>query len=133
MPVGPMNYEAAMMVEVLNDRRATTACSVVDRVKLLTDLSGVASTTSSVRETFSNLRHGFAAVARTCDVALLGDGEADPFRLHVRPGVETQRAGTVRAGTWTDTGWPATMESAVRSGRTAAAHVLERARDTVST
>ena len=51
----------------------------------------------------------------------------------VRPGVETQRADTVRAGTWTDTGWPATMESAVRSGRAAAAHVLERARDTVST
>ena len=51
----------------------------------------------------------------------------------VRPGVETQRDGVVRAGTWTDTGWPATMESAVRSGRAAAAYVLERARDTVST
>ncbi|MGB6771258.1 MAG: FAD-dependent oxidoreductase, partial [Candidatus Dormiibacterota bacterium] len=24
------------------------------------------------------------------------------------------------AGNWTDTGWPATMEGAVRSGRTAA-------------
>ena len=51
----------------------------------------------------------------------------------VRPGVATQRPDTVRAGTWTDTGWPATMESAVRSGHAAAAHVLERARDTVST
>ena len=48
-----------------------------------------------------------------------------------RPGVETRRAGVVRAGTWTDTGWPATMESAVRSGR-AAARAIERARDTVS-
>jgi hypothetical protein len=41
-----------------------------------------------------------------------------------RPGVETSRPGTVRAGTWIDTGWPATMESAVRSGRAAAQHLL---------
>jgi squalene-associated FAD-dependent desaturase len=42
----------------------------------------------------------------------------------VRPGVETSHPGVVRAGTWTDTGWPATMESAIRSGRTAAQHIL---------
>jgi squalene-associated FAD-dependent desaturase len=42
----------------------------------------------------------------------------------VRPGVETSRPGVVRAGAWTDTGWPATMESAVLSGRRAAQHVL---------
>jgi squalene-associated FAD-dependent desaturase len=41
-----------------------------------------------------------------------------------RPGAETTRSRVVRAGTWTDTGWPATMESAVRSGRSAAQHVL---------
>jgi squalene-associated FAD-dependent desaturase len=41
-----------------------------------------------------------------------------------RPGVETEHEGVVRAGTWTDTGWPATMESAVRSGRRAAQHLL---------
>jgi squalene-associated FAD-dependent desaturase len=39
----------------------------------------------------------------------------------VRPGTQTARANVVRAGAWTDTGWPATMESAVRSGRAAAA------------
>jgi len=48
-----------------------------------------------------------------------------------RPGPETTRPGVVRAGTWTDTGWPATMESAVRSGRSAAQHVLSRLRATV--
>ncbi|HEY8525377.1 MAG TPA: hydroxysqualene dehydroxylase HpnE [Acidimicrobiales bacterium] len=32
--------------------------------------------------------------------------------------------GLVLAGAWTDTGWPATMEGAVRSGRTAAHHAL---------
>ena len=42
-----------------------------------------------------------------------------------RPGVETQRENVVRAGTWTDTGWPATMESAVRSGRAAAQRILK--------
>jgi len=42
----------------------------------------------------------------------------------VRPGVRTERANVVRAGAWTDTGWPATMESAVRSGRAAAQHLL---------
>ena len=41
----------------------------------------------------------------------------------VRPGAATGRDRVVRAGTWTDTGWPATMESAVRSGRAAAAAV----------
>jgi squalene-associated FAD-dependent desaturase len=41
-----------------------------------------------------------------------------------RPGVETSRPTVARAGTWTDTGWPATMESAIRSGRRAAQHIL---------
>jgi squalene-associated FAD-dependent desaturase len=50
-----------------------------------------------------------------------------------RPGPETKRPDVVRAGTWTDTGWPATMESAVRSGRSAAQHVLSNVRATVTT
>ena len=44
-----------------------------------------------------------------------------------RPGVETSRANVARAGTWTDPGWPATMESAIRSGRRAAQHILSSA------
>jgi hydroxysqualene dehydroxylase len=44
-----------------------------------------------------------------------------------RPGVETAQPHVVRAGAWTDTGWPATMESAVRSGRSAAQHLLSSA------
>jgi squalene-associated FAD-dependent desaturase len=46
--------------------------------------------------------------------------------LH-RPGVETGRPNVARAGTWTDSGWPATMESAIRSGRRAAQHILSSA------
>jgi squalene-associated FAD-dependent desaturase len=41
-----------------------------------------------------------------------------------RPGVETSRPNVARAGAWTDTGWPATMESAIRSGHLAAQHIL---------
>jgi len=44
-----------------------------------------------------------------------------------RPGPETSRPNVVRAGAWTATGWPPTMEGAVRSGRVAAL-ALMRAR-----
>jgi squalene-associated FAD-dependent desaturase len=40
-----------------------------------------------------------------------------------RPGPRTAIAGLVLAGAWTDTGWPATMEGAVRSGLAAAAEL----------
>ena len=50
----------------------------------------------------------------------------------VRPGVEALRPpqrtpvdGLMLAGDWTDTGWPATMEGAVRSGYRAAEEILE--------
>jgi len=49
----------------------------------------------------------------------------------LRLGPETDRPNVVRAGAWTATGWPPTMEGAVRSGR-AAARVLTRAREGVA-
>ncbi|MGH3059717.1 MAG: hydroxysqualene dehydroxylase HpnE [Gaiellaceae bacterium] len=49
---------------------------------------------------------------------------ARPGTLARRAGVETGRPGVARAGAWTDTGWPATMEGAIRSGRAAARHLL---------
>ncbi|GAB2817735.1 hydroxysqualene dehydroxylase HpnE [Streptomyces daliensis] len=42
----------------------------------------------------------------------------------LRPGARTGVPGVFLAGAWTDTGWPATMESAVRSGATAAREAL---------
>jgi hydroxysqualene dehydroxylase len=48
-----------------------------------------------------------------------------------RPGVETSRPNVARAGSWTDTGWPATMESAIRSGRRAAQHILSTVSATI--
>ncbi|MFE0473589.1 hydroxysqualene dehydroxylase HpnE [Streptomyces sp. NPDC058947] len=42
----------------------------------------------------------------------------------LRPGARTKATGLYLAGAWTATGWPATMESAVRSGVSAADAVL---------
>ena len=50
---------------------------------------------------------------------------ARPGTAARRPGAETDRPGVVRAGAWTETGWPATMEGAVRSGRAAARVLLD--------
>jgi squalene-associated FAD-dependent desaturase len=47
-----------------------------------------------------------------------------PGSSGARPQAETSVPGLVLAGAWTATGWPATMEGAVRSGNTAARHAL---------
>jgi squalene-associated FAD-dependent desaturase len=49
---------------------------------------------------------------------------AAPGVRRLRPGADTGRPGLYLAGAWTDTGWPATMEGAVRSGITAARAAL---------
>ncbi|WGL53024.1 hydroxysqualene dehydroxylase HpnE [Nocardioides sp. BP30] len=48
-----------------------------------------------------------------------------PGTARFRPPARTRRRGLYVAGAWTATGWPATMEGAVRSGNDAAAAVLE--------
>jgi squalene-associated FAD-dependent desaturase len=50
---------------------------------------------------------------------------AVPGTRRLRPGPRTAVRGVYLAGAWTDTGWPATMESAVRSGVAAARAVLD--------
>ena len=45
---------------------------------------------------------------------------ATPGVARLRPGNETSTPGLVLAGSWTDTGWPATLEGAVLSGHAAA-------------
>jgi uncharacterized protein with NAD-binding domain and iron-sulfur cluster len=49
---------------------------------------------------------------------------ASPGARALRPGPRTALPGLALAGSWTDTGWPATMEGAVRSGHAAAQAVL---------
>ncbi|NLU68861.1 hydroxysqualene dehydroxylase HpnE [Streptomyces sp. HNM0574] len=48
-----------------------------------------------------------------------------PGVARLRPGARTGAPGVYLAGAWTDTGWPATMEGAVRSGAAAAGAALE--------
>jgi len=52
---------------------------------------------------------------------------AAPGARALRPGPRTRLPGLVLAGSWTDTGWPATMEGAVRSGQAAAHEALATA------
>lgn len=62
----------------------------------------------------ARLRHSrVTREAAATFAALPGSGLA-------RPGPVTPVPGVLLAGNWTDTGWPATMEGAVRSGRVAA-------------
>ncbi len=49
---------------------------------------------------------------------------ATPGARALRPGPRTRLPGLVVAGSWTDTGWPATMEGAVRSGHAASHEAL---------
>ena len=55
-----------------------------------------------------------------------------PGQAARRRGAATGRANVVRAGAWTDTGWPATMESAVRSGFEAARMLMSRRTEEVA-
>ena len=62
---------------------------------------------------------------------------AAPGACRLRPGARTGIEGLALAGAWTDTGWPATMEGAVRSGHEAAKVALaalgrERAAEAVA-
>jgi hydroxysqualene dehydroxylase len=50
---------------------------------------------------------------------------AGPGTAAQRPAIGSLDRGIVLAGAWCDTGWPATMEGAVRSGQAAAAAALE--------
>lgn len=49
---------------------------------------------------------------------------AAPGKAALRPGPRTTVPGLVLAGSWTNTGWPATLEGAVISGHAAAAEAL---------
>jgi uncharacterized protein with NAD-binding domain and iron-sulfur cluster len=69
-----------------------------------------------------------AREAEVLDVAVTHEPRATfaavPGTAKLRPGARTPVPGVYLAGSWTDTGWPATMESAVRSGLAAAKLVL---------
>lgn len=65
-----------------------------------------------------------AAKAELLDLAVTREPRATfravPGSRRLRPAARTDLSGLYLAGAWTETGWPATMEGAVRSGLTAA-------------
>ena len=69
-----------------------------------------------------------AAQARVTDFFVTRERRATfrqaPGSGALRPGAVTSLPGLMVAGAWTDTGWPDTMEGAVRSGRTAAQELI---------
>ena len=85
-------------------------------------------------ETIESLRRAFreAREARVLHWNVVTEREAtfrpSPGMARHRLGAETSIGNLFLAGAWTDTEWPATMESAVRSGETAAAAVIRRLR-----
>jgi squalene-associated FAD-dependent desaturase len=100
----------------------------------------------------ARLREGFlraledlfpaAARAQVADFFVTRERRAtfrqEPGCGRLRPGAATSVPGLVLAGAWTDTGWPDTMEGAVRSGLNAARELRRsmpgpRAREAVTT
>jgi hydroxysqualene dehydroxylase len=69
-----------------------------------------------------------AADARVTDFFVTRERRATfrqaPGCSELRPAAATSLPGLMLAGAWTDTGWPDTMEGAVRSGRTAAQELI---------
>jgi squalene-associated FAD-dependent desaturase len=69
-----------------------------------------------------------ARAARVVDVVVSREPTATfrgaPGSRRIRPQTATAVPGLALAGAWTATGWPATMEGAVRSGHAAARHAL---------
>ncbi len=87
----------------------------------------IGATTAQVRAEFvPALERLFPAAreARVTDLFVTRERRATfrqrPGTGALRPGAETRLPGVFLAGSWTDTGWPDTMEGAVRSGLTAA-------------
>jgi squalene-associated FAD-dependent desaturase len=76
-----------------------------------------------------------AAAATVLDFAVTHEPQATfaavPGTRRLRPGATTPTPGIYLAGAWTATGWPATMESAVRSGLAAANAALAATRGQV--
>ncbi len=79
--------------------------------------------TAALRALFPQARS-----ARVVDAVVSREHEATfrglPRTAAIRPGPETGFDRLYLAGAWTDTGWPATMEGAVLSGKRAARHAL---------
>ncbi len=87
--------------------------------------------TAELRETFLPALHRLIPATRTAhvrDFFVTREPHATfrpaPGTARLRPAAATAYPGLYLAGAWTDTGWPATMEGAVRSGEAAVAQLV---------
>ena len=122
--------EAASPLQWLFDR--TEASGIAHGQLVSVSLSGAA---EDIKEPLATLRERYLPAierllpnARGADVLDFtatreprATFRAIPGTARLRPGARTNVDHLYLAGAWTDTGWPATMESAVRSGLAAAA------------
>jgi squalene-associated FAD-dependent desaturase len=121
--------EAASPLQWLFDR---TEASGVARGQLVSvSLSGaqtdIGEPLATLRERYVPALERLLPAARTAEVLDFtatreprATFRAVPGTARLRPGPRTAVPGLYLAGAWTNTGWPATMESAVRSGVAAA-------------
>ena len=121
--------ESASPLQWLFDR--TEASGVAGGQLVSVSLSGAR---ADIREPLATLRERYVpALERLLPAARRADVldftatrepratfRAVPGTARLRPGPRTTAPGLYLAGAWTNTGWPATMESAVRSGVAAA-------------
>jgi squalene-associated FAD-dependent desaturase len=122
--------EAASPLQWLFDR--TEASEVMDGQLVSVSLSGaqtdIAEPLAALRERYLPALGRVLPAARQAEVLDFtatreprATFRAAPGTARLRPGPRTPVPGLYLAGAWTNTGWPATMESAVRSGLAAAA------------
>ncbi|MBF6330754.1 hydroxysqualene dehydroxylase HpnE [Nocardia transvalensis] len=93
--------------------------------------------TAELRQRFLPALHRLIPATRTAEVLdffVTRERQATfrpaPGTARLRPPARTSIPGLHLAGAWTDTGWPATMEGAVRSGETAVAQLISTDRGT---
>jgi squalene-associated FAD-dependent desaturase len=121
--------EAASPLQWLFDR--TEASGVAGGQLVSVSLSGaqtdIGEPLATLRERYVPALERLLPAARTAEVLDFtatreprATFRAVPGTARLRPGPRTAVRGLYLAGAWTNTGWPATMESAVRSGVAAA-------------
>jgi uncharacterized protein with NAD-binding domain and iron-sulfur cluster len=137
-PVTTLPFAAGVgtPVQFVFDRTAASGIAAPDgRQYLAISLSGaddyVSMSTEDLRAVFAAELARVFPRARTARIERFfvtrdpaATFRATPGTDRLRPGTRTGVEGLYLSGAWTDTGWPATMEGAARSGEAAAAAAL---------
>jgi len=110
----PRDYDYQVVISASGELRERSAQSIAAQVQAeLADVFPEAATATLVKSRVVTQREAVFSV--------------QPGAEQYRPDQQTPIANLMLAGDWTNTLWPSTMESAVRSGYLAAGRVLERA------